>query len=342
MKNNVHKNIFSQRKFYILGFFATASVIIILFLSSSPKSVILFFLLLNFLFSFLLFRKIQNERQAELERIKKVIEGIRKNSFREADEIVLGREFEALESEIKYAFLKAQTDIRSLKKLEQARSEFLGNVSHELRTPIFAIQGFIETLLDGAIDDKNVNRIFLEKANNHLINLNNLLSDLIDISMIEAGQMLMSFRYFNGYEFLNSTVQELIPAASNKNILLQVEPFDEEIKFFGDRKRLTNVMNNLILNAVKYTEQGSVTVGVRDEADRYRIYVKDTGIGIPESDLKRVFERFYRVDRDRSREMGGTGLGLAIVKHIVEAHGYTVQVESELGRGSEFSFCLKK
>jgi len=197
-------------------------------------------------------------------------------------------------------------------------------------------------LLDGAIDDKKVNRTFLQKANQHVINLNNLLNDLIDISMIESKQMKMSLRYFQVAPFLENIINEMKPYAEKKNLELILLPINQNLEIFGDKERLKQVMNNLLTNAIKYTETGKVEVGV-DEYEKYaRIFVRDTGIGIEEKDLNRIFERFYRVDKNRSRDMGGTGLGLAIVKHIVEAHNSKVEVKSQLGKGSEFSFMLKK
>jgi two-component system phosphate regulon sensor histidine kinase PhoR len=277
-----------------------------------------------------------------MERIITAINKIRTNSIKSAGEINLGMGLRKLEKEIKSMYQKMQQDISHLKKLEQVRTEFLGNVSHELRTPIFAIQGFIETLLDGAIDDKKVNRSFLQKANQHTLNLNSLLNDLIDISMIESGQMIMSFRYFNAYEFLEAIVHELQPYAEMKNLSLNLSELDKKLLLFGDKQRLKQVMTNLIMNAIKYTETGNIDVGIIEEVKTARIFVLDTGIGISDADKGRIFERFYRVDKDRSRSMGGTGLGLAIVKHIVEAHGSEVKLESRVGYGSQFSFSLKK
>lgn len=247
-----------------------------------------------------------------------------------------------MEDEIKAMFLKTKTDIANLKKLEQIRTEFLANVSHELRTPIFTIQGFLETLLDGALYDKKVNKTFLQKAVQHTHNLNNLLNDLIDISMIESGQMRMSYRYFDSNEFVSSIAQELKSNIQNEKIELVFKPDKENSKLFGDKEKIKQVLVNLIMNSIKYTESGRVEIGILNEGKRSKIYVSDTGIGIAASDIERIFERFYRVDKDRSRELGGTGLGLAICKHIIEAHGSKIEVKSELGKGSIFSFTLKK
>lgn len=274
--------------------------------------------------------------------ISDLIYNIRNNKYQSADEIKLPPELIEIEGEIKTLFLRTQNDIENLKKLEQIRTEFLGNVSHELRTPIFAIQGYLETLLSGAINDRNVNRSFLVKANIHTQNLNNLLNDLIDISMIESGQMRLSFRYFPLAEFLENLVSEYQMGAQKKNLNLVLKEIRPNLQVFGDQTRIRQAIGNLIQNAIKYTEKGEVEIYVSEENKLCRIFVKDTGIGIPEKDLTRVFERFYRVDKDRSRAVGGTGLGLAIVKHIVEAHGSKVIVESKWGGGSTFSFTLKK
>jgi len=281
-------------------------------------------------------------RQVEINKVKKIIKSIQENALQTSDEIQLGKDLSDLEKEIKSMFLRTQNDISSMKKLEQVRTEFLGNVSHELRTPIFTIQGYLETLFDGAINDENVNRTFLQKAIQHTYNLNNLLNDLIDISMIESGQMKMSFRYFKVYDFFEMIVSELKPAAAKKNLEFNLIPFDNSLQLFGDKQRLKQVITNLVTNAIKYTETGKIELGIVEEGNWGRIFIRDTGIGIAGKDINRIFERFYRVDKDRSREMGGTGLGLAIVKHIIEAHESRIEVKSEQGKGSEFSFRLKK
>jgi two-component system, OmpR family, phosphate regulon sensor histidine kinase PhoR len=238
---------------------------------------------------------------------------------------------------------KLKADIVQLKKLEQVRSQFLGNVSHELRTPIFSAQGYLETLLDGAVNDPSVNRSFLEKTQTNLNRLHSLLEDLINISQIESGEMKLSFRIFRLNDFLESVAKEFEPFAAQRDvslrILLNTKP-EEEI--FGDRDRLRQVLNNLLSNAINYNKSGGEVMLMSEKiGEEIRISVKDTGMGIPAEHLPRIFERFYRVDSDRSRERGGTGLGLAIVKHILEAHGSSIHVESAVGEGSIFRFDLK-
>ncbi|MDP3830808.1 MAG: histidine kinase dimerization/phospho-acceptor domain-containing protein, partial [Ignavibacteriaceae bacterium] len=171
-------------------------------------------------------------------------------------------------------YQKNSEDIEYLKKLERMRTEFLANVSHELRTPIFAIQGYIETLLNGAIKDEKVNQQFLEKANHHTLNLNNLLNDLIDISMIETGEMRMSFRYFDISEFLAQTVSEFHQMAADKNISLSFIPPPKKMQLFGDKNKLKQAIGNLIQNALKYTEKGNVEVTVYDEDKAGKVAIK--------------------------------------------------------------------
>jgi two-component system phosphate regulon sensor histidine kinase PhoR len=337
--NNLH----SARIFFGQVFAVSAILFFILTIITSFTGIqIIFILAIIFLFDLIILFSLGSRRNAELETIKSVIHSIRNNEFTSPDEIVLDKNLEGLQEEIQAMFLRTLNDIENLKRLERVRTEFLGNVSHELRTPIFAIQGFIETLLDGAIDNPKVNRNFLIKANHHTENLNHLLNDLIDISMIESGEMRMSFRYFLIKEFLEQIVLEQKHIADEKNVELLLHPVRGNLQLFGDKNKLKQVFVNLLQNAIKYTEQGSVEVIVEEEDKHGKIIVRDSGIGIAKENINRIFERFYRVDKDRSRAIGGTGLGLAIVKHIIEAHGSKVEVESELGKGSQFSFRLKK
>ena len=285
---------------------------------------------------------IGRRRNKELDDIKTIINNIRKNKYNSEEEIELGSNLLSLQKAIKKMFKKEKSDIEYLHRLQKVRSQFLANVSHELRTPIFTIQGYIETLLNGAVNDKKVNLHFLEKANQNTISLSNLLNDLIDISMIESGEMRMSYRYFKINELINLVVQENKKVAEDKNLELNYIPARDDLEVFGDKEKLRQVLVNLILNAIKYTEKGKVEILVEEENKRAKVIVRDTGIGIPENYLDRIFERFFRVDKARSRSLGGTGLGLAIVKHIIEAHNSKVTVTSKEGEGSEFSFLLKK
>lgn len=236
---------------------------------------------------------------------------------------------------------RAAKDIGEMKRLERVRSEFVANVSHELRTPIFSVQGYLETLLDGAMDDPNVSKQFLEKAYNNALRLNALLSDLIDISRIESGELKFSFRYFDLGELLLELVHSMEIRAEQRNVTVHCECIDAS-SVFGDKERLSQVVTNLLENAVKYNvDGGHVYVRAERVRDSVHVTVRDTGLGIADEHLSRIFERFYRVDKDRSRAVGGTGLGLAIVKHILEAHHAPIAVQSTVGQGTEISFVLR-
>jgi len=233
---------------------------------------------------------------------------------------------------------------KETKRLERVRSEFLGNVSHELRTPIFSIQGYLETLLDGALDDPNVARQFTQRAYSNAERLNILLGDLINISKIESGEMRLSFRYFYINEIIKDTVQALEFEAEQRQVKIYCDIESSAMAtVFGDKERVLQVITNLVQNAIKYNiDGGEVNISTIVREKEVLIKVSDTGIGIPQEHLPRIFERFYRVDKDRSRAVGGTGLGLAIVKHILEAHQSQFSAESDIGKGTTISFTLKR
>ncbi len=235
---------------------------------------------------------------------------------------------------------RAAHDIEDLRRLERVRSEFIANVSHELRTPIFSVQGYLETLLDGAADDPAVSQQFLEKAYNNALRLNVLLNDLIDISRIESGELKFSFRSFDITDLIRDLIHEMHIRAEQQQVELHTSMPDEAY-VYGDRERISQVLVNLVENAIKYNvAQGRVDIALTQQGDRWNVTVRDSGIGIPEEHLPRIFERFYRVDKDRSRAVGGTGLGLAIVKHILEAHRSPVNVTSTPNVGTAISFTL--
>jgi two-component system phosphate regulon sensor histidine kinase PhoR len=324
---------------YIISISLTIFIVIPLYFNVIGFTVFLILLLITNSFTFYYLNR---KKEKDLSEVIQIIENIRENKYESSNEIVLHKKLISLENSIKRMFEKSKNDIEYMKKLQRARSEFIGNVSHELRTPIFAIQGYIETLLNGAINDPRVNKNFLSKANHHTNNLNNLLNDLINISMIESGEMQMSFRYFELKPYLTTIIEELKHLAEEKNIELILNIVSNNLFIFGDKERLKQVFTNLIHNAIKYTEHGKVELIVEEHKKFVNIIISDTGIGIPEADLDRVFERFYRVDKARSRSVGGTGLGLSIVKHILEAHNTKIYVTSKLGQGSKFSFRLRK
>lgn len=238
---------------------------------------------------------------------------------------------------------KKQQEIVELKRMEAFRREFIADVSHELKTPIFAAQGFVHTLLDGAVEDKKVRGKFLKKAAKSLDGLDILVQDLLTISQMETGEIKMHFEHFNIVELSKEVIDQLEGKAEKRKIEVTIENPDAKFFVRADYQRIYQVMINLVSNGIKYTKKkGSVSIRFEEDSKYVTTYVSDNGRGIPVEDLKRIFERFYRVEKSRSKEKGGTGLGLAIVKHIMEGHGSTVEVESEVGVGSTFSFRLKK
>lgn len=234
-------------------------------------------------------------------------------------------------------------DITELKKLEKVRKDFVANVSHELRTPLTSIKGFVEALQDGAINDREQSFRFLSIIAHHTDRMNKIIFDLLQLSQIESKEFELRAEPFSVRELIEEVVFTLKRSADQKSQILEVDPHPEDQKLWGDKYRINQALINLVDNAIKYTpEKGRIKIGSQDKGEFVEITVTDNGIGIPKDDLPRIFERFYTVNKARSREVGGTGLGLSIVKHIVEAHGGKVYVESELGKGSRFSFTLKK
>jgi two-component system phosphate regulon sensor histidine kinase PhoR len=232
-------------------------------------------------------------------------------------------------------------DITELKRLERVRKDFVANVSHELKTPLTSIKGYVEALIDGAKDDPDKCAQFLGIIQKHSEGLNAILSDLLQLSTIESGVYPWKQAAIVIPEVIERAARLLRSTAERKRQTLVVGSCDGLPAIYGDPDRLTEALINLLDNAVKYTPDGGrVSIDARSTGHGVEISVTDTGIGIPPRELQRIFERFYRVDRARSRELGGTGLGLSIVKHIVEAHGGTVSVESAIGKGSRFTISL--
>lgn len=235
-------------------------------------------------------------------------------------------------------------EIKTLKEVSDYRKEFLGNVSHELKTPIFNIQGYLHTLIDGGIDDPDINKRYLIKASDNLERLNNIVQDLEVISQIETNELTLDYSRFNIADLIKDVLNDLELKAELKAITLKLDDSVAQPMFVrADRERIRQVLVNFISNSIRYGKQGGKTiVSVFDVEEKILVEVTDNGIGIPEQHLPRLFERFYRVDKSRSRELGGTGLGLSIVKHIIEGHGQTISVRSTVGVGSTFGFTLAK
>ena len=233
-------------------------------------------------------------------------------------------------------------DVTELRRLEDVRTEFVANVSHELRTPLTAIHGYLETLLEGALEEPEHARKFLEIVFRHTERLGRLISDLAELSNIELGRITLALAPTPLDEVVDSVVAIIGPRAARGGVRLASAVPPGLVAVTADHDRLAQILINLVDNAVKYTPRGGdVRIGASLIAgDRVEVTVTDTGIGIPRSDLPRITERFYRVDKARSRELGGTGLGLAIVRHLVLAHGGELAIESELDQGTTVRFTL--
>ncbi len=231
-------------------------------------------------------------------------------------------------------FIAILHDMTRLKRLEEMRKDFVANVSHEIKTPVTAIRGFAETLIDGAIDDRDNALHFLETIRSHSQRLNRLVDDLLMISKLELGVEVMNKTEVDIGEIIDSVKSTLGRIADEKGLVLKTSITSGDTHLLADRDKLTEIFLNLTDNAIKFTDKGEITLGIETDNGRSYLFVKDTGIGVPHKYVPRLGERFFRVDTSRSRELGGTGLGLAIVKHIVLAHGWEMKIESEEGKGT--------
>ena len=238
---------------------------------------------------------------------------------------------------------ESKEEIDNLKQVEIYRREFLSNVSHELKTPIFSAQGYIHTLIDGGIEDADINVLYLNKAAKSIDRLVTMVDDLESISKLEAGELIVEVRTFDITDLIHDVIDSLEMQSKEKKIHLHLsDDSNRAVYVNGDRDLVRQVVVNLLVNSIKYGVQGGETlISYADGGDKIIIDVADNGIGIEKGHLPRLFERFYRVDKSRARDQGGTGLGLAIVKHIIEAHSQYISVHSEVGKGTTFSFSLQ-
>ncbi len=254
------------------------------------------------------------------------------------------KRIEQVNEEVEEWVTSQRKEVESLRELEQYRREFIGNVSHELKTPIFNIQGYLETLLDGGIDDPHIAEKYLQRAADNTDRLSTIVDDLNTIAQLESDSIALKIERFDLRALLEEIFSDLAAMAFAKNIKLRCkQSVVLPVWVMGDRERIRQVFINLITNAIKYGfENGFVQISFFDADDRKLIEVSDNGIGIEAQYLPRLFERFYRIDTARSREAGGSGLGLAIVKHIIEAHHQIIRVRSKIDEGTTFSFSLPK
>ncbi|GAA3922295.1 sensor histidine kinase [Hymenobacter algoricola] len=298
------------------------------------------FLLVYLAFEALIFREINN--------IYAGLENVKRKEFRRLSNKFLFRPepLKRMRDEIVQMAERKQQEIDELKRLQVLRREFLADVSHELKTPIFAAQGFLHTVLDGDVDDELLRHKFLTKAATSLDALDALVQDLVTISQLEKGVVRMRRQAFDVAQLVHEIFEQLEQKAGQRHVTLELFPpslAPEGLRVLADRNRIRQVLINLIDNAVKYGKEGGhVIVSLLESSKGVKISVRDDGAGIPKQHQSRIFERFYRVDRSRSRDSGGSGLGLAISKHIVEAHKSTIRVHSEAGLGTTLEFKLPK
>ena len=258
---------------------------------------------------------------------------------------IINTDMSMLTEEIDKFAKQKKIEIDSLKIREEYRREFLGNISHELKTPLFTVQGYIMTLIDGAVENLDIRDKYLDRASKGLDRLIYIVKDLDMISKLEMGDLSLEMTSFNLLELCDEVFDLFeIKAASKKISLLYDRDYTESINVYADRDRILQVLSNLIVNSIKYgREKGTTEITIEDlTEDKVIVRITDNGEGINQDNISRLFERFFRVEKSRSRSIGGSGLGLSIVKHIIEAHKEHIYVESELEVGSEFSFTLKK
>jgi len=241
-------------------------------------------------------------------------------------------------------YKERKDEIKNLKDQETFRKDFIGNLSHELKTPLFSIQGYIETLLDGGIDDKKVNLKYIKRAQKSVERLIYIIQDLDFITKFDAGVEKIKKSCFNLIETIDNVVDSLEPKFEERSLNLLFDQTEKKVlKVFGDEKKIHQVLINLITNSIKYgVDDGTIEVKLKkNDNSKVIVSIIDNGLGIPKGDLARIFERFYRVEKTRNRDEGGSGLGLSIVKHIIDAHDEKISVQSEDGVGSNFSFSLQ-
>jgi len=232
-------------------------------------------------------------------------------------------------------------EIDALKKAEKYRREFFGNVSHELKTPLFNIQGYVETLIDGALYDKSVNTKYLKRTRKSIDRLIHIIKDLESISQLDSEEIKLNITNWNLKDLIIEIIDQFEIKVNKKKINIIHSKNSTDLLVSADKDKISQVLYNLISNAIKYGKRnGTIKISCHQTKDKCYVTVQDNGIGIAAKNINRLFERFYRVDKSRSRDQGGTGLGLAIVKHILEAHGQSITVKSGLDKGTHFSFSM--
>ncbi|QBZ97408.1 sensor histidine kinase [Flavobacterium sangjuense] len=328
---------------YITAFSTGFLAILLWFFNEFSLPIVLVFAVSIALFSFFVIQ--YRVERFIYRRVKKIYDDVsllESTSFRNQP---ITTDMETLTKQVKKFATDKKLEIETLKVREEYRREFLGNVSHELKTPLFTVQGYLSTLLDGAMDDKKIRKKYLERAEKGVERLVYIVEDLDMISKLEMGDVNLELKKFNIVDLVQSVFDLLEMTADKKNIILMFDrKYNKAINVFADQEKIQQVLSNLIMNSIKYgKENGTTEVTIEDLVnEKIIVRVRDNGEGIEKQYIPRLFERFFRVDKSGARSEGGSGLGLSIVKHIIEAHGEKIYVESEFRKGSEFSFTLEK
>jgi len=328
---------------YITLFFIGVFLLYHFIMASLQLIFVFVFALCLFIFSFLLIQyRVENFIYKRVKKIYDDVSLLENTSFRNQP---ITTDMATLTKEVQKFARDKKLEIETLKIREEYRREFLGNVSHELKTPLFTVQGYLLTLLDGAMDDKNIRKKYLQRAEKGVERLIYIVKDLDMITKLETGDINLELSKFNIVEVVQNVFDLLEMKASKKNILLTFDAkYTKPIWLMGDQEKVQQVVTNLVVNSIKYGKEGGTTeVAIEDLVNnKVIIRITDNGEGIKKQYIPRLFERFYRVDKSGARSEGGSGLGLAIVKHIIEGHNEKLYVESQFGIGSEFSFTMEK
>lgn len=339
---------FAIKSALYITLFATGFVCILTYFFFKPDTANLIWFGIIFAFSLYIFSFFVIQYRVEVfiyRRVKKIYDDV---SFLEASTFLkqpITTDMATLTREVKKFATDKKLEIETLKVREEYRREFIGNVSHELKTPLFTVQGYLLTLLDGAMDDKTIRKKYLQRAEKGVERLIFIVQDLDMITKLEAGDLNLTLTKFNIIDVIQNVFDLLEMKAEEKNIILSFDnKYSKPVMVIGDKEKIQQVITNLIVNSIKYGKNdGSTEVGIEDLVNnKVIIRVTDNGEGIQKQHIPRLFERFYRVDKSGARAEGGSGLGLSIVKHIIEAHDEKIYIESKFGLGSEFSFTLEK
>lgn len=339
---NISSN--KKLKIYVTLFAIAISVVNILMFCFFTENILVLIISMPLLFLILYFIIIFLANSYIKEKIKPIYKTIcetnlTSNNVKNAEEMLT-----KINQKIKLQTINQKQEIKQLKELETYRKEFIGNVSHELKTPIFNIQGYLLTLIDGGINDTDINELYLKRAEKSVNRMILIVNDLEAISRLETGELSLKYEHFSIEELIKDAFEMQAMRAKEKNISFNLKnTLNKKIIVNADKKWITRLVINLIVNSINYgIENGYISVSFKDLGNKYSIKISDNGIGINEESLPRIFERFYRADKSRSREQGGTGLGLSIVKHIIEAHNQTIVVDSVINKGTNFTFTLDK